>query len=220
MKKDPIKILELAETLYQEGNYQLSLENYIWCFENAEKEDPVWKSAKLGACLDGWYNLSQKYQPALNKLENKKNEIYKSLKNKYDIDKFVEYVKVCSYLKIEQESINLFKLYDKENIELAKISFEFIYELLVKTREWALCSKYLLNSLEKYELILENFDELMRISEEAFNGEYNQVYQDTFISDIENLFIILEHGNRQEEIDIIKNGLEIDLKNRGAFISD
>jgi len=218
MKKDPIKILELAETSYQEGKYQLSLENYIWCFENAEKEDPIWKSAKLGACLEGWYNLSQQYQPALDALENKKNEIYTYLQNQYDIDKFVEYVKVCSYLKIEQELINLFKLYDKENIELAKISFEFVYEILVQNREWDLCSKYLLDSLEKYELILEKFDELMRISKEAFNGEYNQIYQNKFIRDIENLFIILEHRDCQKEIDIIKNRLEIDLTSRGGSI--
>jgi len=220
MKKEPIKILELADTLSQDGKYQLSLENYIWCFENAEKEDSIWKSAKLGACLEGWYNLSQQYQPALDALENKKNEIYKHLKNKYDTYKFVEYIKICAYLKIEQESINLFKFYDKENIELAKISFEFIYGILVQNREWSLCSKYLLNSLEQYALIVERFDELMRISEEAFNDEYNQVYQDKFIEDIETLFTILEYGNRQEEIDIIKNRLEIDLKNRGGFISD
>ena len=219
MKKDPVKILELAQTLYENNQYALSLENYKWCFENAEKENSIWKSAKLGACLEGWYILSEKYPPALNALINKKYEIYEYLQNKYDINKFVEYIKICSYLKVEDEPIKFFELYDKDNEKLAKMSFEFMYDMLIKNKKWALCSKYLLEPLVKYESILEKFDELMRISEEAFKGEYNQVYQNEFIVDIKSLFIILEKGSRIKEMKEIKNRLNKDLKSRGGSIS-
>lgn len=218
MNKKTTDILDIIQKLYKEGKYDLALENYLWCFNHAEKQDSIWKSAKLGACLLEWYELGLVYSPAMDALVMKKNELKDNLLKLKEVERFIEYVKICSVLKLDNESIKLFKYYHQNNKEIAKQVYSDISQILIKALEWNLCSLYLDDTEKEYEKILNLFDGLMKTSKEMYRGEYNQVYQDKFIIDIENLFIILEKDNRLKEIEKIQNRLEEDLKSRGGSV--
>jgi len=217
MSKNPKEVLELAYELYQQGKYLDSLRNYQWFFNNAVKIDSTWEGAKYRS-LKEWYCLAKKYPPAYEALIEQKNESLKMFKKYKDVLMLSEYAKICNILELDKEFINLFTELCNTEIDLAKSAYISIENILIENREWELCNLCIDNSIEKYNMLLAIFDELLRISEGAYNGEYNPIYEKKFEKDIQNLLWILKVGNRENEINNILSTLKIDLLKRNIEI--
>ena len=214
MKKNPELILELAYESYQKGDFEESLENYIWFFDNAEKVNPLFDGAKYRS-LREWYSLALKFSPAYNALIEKKKISYKLFKTEKSIKTFRDYIRICHALKHNKDAIDLFLYLRETDRDFTKKVYTNIESILIENKEWKLCSFYIENSIEKYENILAIFDELIRISESGFNGEYNHIYLKKFGVDLKNLFSILQVDNRENEILKIQEKVKIDLEKRG-----
>jgi transcription termination factor Rho len=216
-KNTPQDILELAYTQYTKGKYSQSLENYEWFFDNAVQIDTTYIGAKYRS-LKEWYSLAKEYKPAYTALINKKNTLLKSFNKSKNEFLLIDYAKICHVLNDDEEFIELFKKLEKQYPEITKDIYISIENILIKNEEWKICNDYIKDSMGKYKTLLNKFDELIRISEGAYNGEYNQNYQKEFEVDIQNLFKILSVGNRQKEIDAIISKLKNDLTSRGGSI--
>jgi len=216
-KNTPQDILELAYTQYTEGKYSLSLENYEWFFDNAVQIDTAYIGAKYRS-LKEWYCLAKEYKPAYNTLINKKSSLLNSFNTSKNKFLLIDYAKICHVLNYDKEFIDLFKKLEKQYPKITKDIYISVEHILIKNKEWKICNDYIKDSMGKYKTLLNKFDELIRISEGAYNGEYNQNYQNEFEVDIQNLFKILSVGNRQKEIDEILLKLKNDLSSRGGSI--
>ncbi len=215
--KEMENILELAYSQYEKGDYQSSLENYNYFFDNAVKIDSSFVGAKYRA-LKEWYYLAKKYKPAYDALINKKFLLLKLFEKDKDDITLIEYAQICHVLKSDKEFINLFSKLHDDNINLAKSVYKSVEDILIKNREWKLCNYFIEDSIESYTKLLEQFDELIRISEGAYEGKYNKDYENKFEKDIHNLLWILKIGNRESEINNIILKLKNNLAERNLVI--
>ena len=213
----PENVLEQAYELYLNKKYKESLENYEWFFDKAENFDSNYSGAKYRS-LKEWKCLADEYQPALEALTKRKNICLKLFKQNKNTKTFRDYTAVCHALKHDHEVINLFKDLCKTDINFAKSVFPFIENILILNREWALCNMCIDDSMKKYNVLLEKFDEMMRISNEAYNGDYNDIYEKKFERDIQSLFWILKTGKREKEIKKIQSKLLQDLADRNIKV--
>lgn len=217
MLKDPGEILNQARDSFEEGDYKSSLEHYQWFFTHAVQVDSTWVGAKYRS-LKEWYCLAEKYQPAYEALVKQKDKSLRSFQKYKGVEPLSEYSDICHFLKTDQEFIDLFAELCRNQIDFAKSAYISVENILIANREWELCNICIDNSLEKYNMLLERFDELMRISKEGFNGEYNDIYEQKFERDIQNLFWILHVGKRDDEVGMIQEKLKKDLLERNIEV--
>jgi len=213
MKQNPGEILELAYELYQKKDYKTSLEKYEWFFDNAVDIDSSYIGAKYRS-LREWSCLAKDYEPAHQSLINKKNITSKLFQKNKSKELFRDFSRLCDVLNHYQEFMNVFLKLQDSNMEFTESIYIYIEDILIKNRKWELCNLYIKDSIEKYNILLAKFDELIRISNNEFNGEYNSIYEKQFEKDIQNLLWILKVGNRDNEINNIVSQLKNDLLKR------
>ncbi len=209
----PEERLELAYELYLKKDYKTSLEYYEWFYDNAESIDSAYNGAKYRS-LKEWYCLSEKYPPAMDALVKRKDIAYLSFKKKKDVKSFIDYIRVCHAIKHAKEAIEVFVSHKKEDEIFMKKVYFAIEDILIKNRQWKLCSSCIDNPVENYKRLLARFDELIHISNNGFNGEHNKIYEKKFEEDVQNLIWILSADRRKEEISHVLKELKIDLNKR------
>lgn len=214
MIKEPEEVLDKAYEAYQGGDYETSLTNFEWFFDNAVDIDSMWVGAKYMA-LREWYCLAEKFKPAFDALLTKRSAALMHFKENGDYWSFIDYAEISHVLKDDRELIILFKELRDKDFDLAKIIYPSIEKILSDNEEWALCSSFIDDCFDSYRKSLIKFDELMRISKEAYGGEFDSIYQKQFIQDIRNLIELLKSSKRFEEINMIKGKVKSDMLQRG-----
>lgn len=211
-------ILESAYNLYEKNDYEESLRLYEIFFKNTENLHSSWVGARFRAYKE-WYCLSKKYDPAYNALMEIKKRVYGLFKNHNDIAMFSEYARICKVSKQDDEIINVFLELHEKNKHIARKAYNSVESILIQNRQWEICSFYIENSMEKYQTILAQYDELIYISNSGFDGKYNLVYEKEFEKNMQNLIWILKVSSRDTEIDYIMDELKNNLKERDISLS-
>jgi len=213
MEQDPGEVLELAYTSFKNGDYAKALKNYGWFYEHVEKIDDTWIGAKYRA-LNEWGELARKYKPAYETLLIKKQEALRKFKMDKSTNSFRDFVRISHLLNFDKEVIELFLELQRTDYRFTEDVYKFIEDIMIHNKQWEICEKYIEDALKAYTEKLKMFDELMRISKEAYNGEFDQLYRKKFVLNIRNLIEILRSSQRLEEIDIVLDRLAFDMKQR------
>lgn len=214
MDKAPGAVLALAYDLYEKGEYEKALENYEWFYDNAEKIDSTWSGAKYRS-LKEWSDLGQKYKPAYDLLNSKRIEAFSALEEERTQSTFRDYARICHVLHLDQDVINSFIYFQTVDPNFAQAVYIYIEDILINNKQWEICSKYIVDGMGRYIEKLAIFDELMKISKMAYDGEFDQNYIKKFTFDINNLIDILRSEHRDQEIEAIRKKVILDMEHRG-----
>lgn len=213
MNRNPIELLELAYEQFKNSEYEDALKNYQWFFNNAVDIDSTFSGAKY-RMLKEWYCLAKEYKPAYDALVEQKSKSLSIFNDKHDVESLSEYAEICYILSMDKEFIELFSRLCINDLDLAKLLFPSVEKILIDNSEWELCNLCIDDSIQNYQSILERFDELISISNNAFNGKHNTIYERQLEKDIQNLFWILKVGDREDEINLILAVAKEDLRKR------
>lgn len=72
-EKDPMARGNYADELASAGRYEEALAEYLWCFDNGEKESPSYAGVRVSFLVGDIVNLGQRYPPAIKALEDRRD---------------------------------------------------------------------------------------------------------------------------------------------------
>jgi len=143
---DPRKIRDEAGADTRAGRYTDALAKLTWFHENAlttpggESLGPV----RLSFGLKDWYDLAQKYPPALVKLTSYRDSAMQRVREGKDaFDSFQEAKGINEVLEEEKRTHELFLWLHANRMEVAKQVYALAEPLLVKAKLYKLCGSYL-----------------------------------------------------------------------------
>ena len=219
MTRDPGEVLNKARLAFHLREYPEALEHYEYFFDHALDEDPSsFYGVRLSYCLSEWFDLGTNYPPALERLRQKRDSALNSLTLTRNPERFHDYVAICQALNQDSSPVQSFLHFHLEDPTLAREIVRFIWDKLVETCHWQVCSTYLPAPNEQYRLALAKFDQSMEICKgnPSFGGEEFQVQiEGWYIKDVANLLLVLLHSNRQPEAKALEEVASADMAIRG-----
>lgn len=126
----------------QSGQYIQALANHQKLYQYATDHSQL-SSLELSVGFDAWYELAQKYPPALTSLSHIRNESTSRIEE--GIGTLMDYQQVCTInrlLKEEQSTYELFKYVHKKYPEAAQYFYAEVQNLLVDKKDYDLFLNY------------------------------------------------------------------------------
>jgi len=210
--------LDKAREAVKLKNYADALNIYNNFFDITFKNSAKY-GVRLSYCLSEWRKLGDIYPPALEKLENKRDETLLLFKNKREAERFHDYIAICQQLKTPEFPMEEFIHLHKTDKTLATQIVRFIWDALIENKEWKICIEYLDDPLEKYKIYLTNFDALFKKyvhdnstdnDKEIFSHSLNW-----YIKEVTNILLVLNNSNKIEEYNHLRKHISSDFKSRG-----
>ncbi len=211
--------LDNARTAYKAKDYPEALIKYEYFFDHALDDDPAsLYGVRLSYCLNEWAMLGEKYPPAKDRLEQKRDEALSLLFETKEPERFHDFLNICRYLKCPDLPVEEFlKIHNKDKSLSAKI-VRFIWDTLVDKKLWEVCAEYLENPKSKYDEFLFKFDHAMKSSKAnpEWGGErFEDQVKGWFIRDVSNLLLVLKNSLKNEELEYIQGISGQEMEHRG-----
>ena len=198
---DPKSILNEARDDRVAGRYALALQKHVWYHENALKHRPSLAGVRLSFALHDWQQLSNRYPPALAKLEQFREHAEDRVRNnRNDSSAFMDFVALNRTLKEEDRTVSLFKWLDANDPEFAKLAYPIAEDALVAAEEFGLCSRYLVEpeeTLKSFVWTLERTRGMAKESPELARSLESQ--QDIYAHKAALIVAILAKAERHDE---------------------
>jgi len=206
------ELLEKAYTLMTNSEYEESLKIYKNILYSHIENDIGTKIRAIKEC----FILSQNYSPAKEILLSYKNSLLKKIKENSIIntDCLIEYYEICYLSSNDKEFLELFEYICKVDTESAQAVYTIVSKILINNKRWDLCNICISDAMNYSLKLLEQYDELIRISNSHFNGDYNKEYNFNICNQLQTLFWILKVGERDKESKKILSFIRKELLNR------
>jgi len=218
MRKDFEELPSEAMIDYYKADYASAHVKYEWYFENAEKLKPSLRGVRVSFCLAGWVEVAKKYPPAMKRIIELKENALNNFNEKNSIDAFRDFSCISRYLETGNEVLDIFYSYHQKNKELSKQLFRHAYDFLVENKEWEVCTEYMDNFSEKYDLSFHCFDHTSK-DEHNYGNEFVEPLHQYRIELLKNgiipLFKILAIKSDTDLYNQYLVKVKIDLENRG-----
>jgi hypothetical protein len=141
---NPQKILNEAEADATSGRYAEALAKHVWFFENALKYAPAMSGVRLSFALSYWKELSEKYPPALVKLQAERDEAAAKVREAKDSrQSFNDFASINRELAEDGRTEELFLWLDANSPATASAVYSLAQPSLVRARKYDVCGKYL-----------------------------------------------------------------------------
>ncbi|WP_010583194.1 hypothetical protein [Schlesneria paludicola] len=141
---DPQSILTEAQADVRDKRYEIALDKFVWFHEHALEFQPAMTGVRLSFALGYWYDLGQKYPPALDKLEDARDVAARKVADGTNlVASFHDFASINRTLDEETLTQELFEVLDSQNAKAAKKVFGLAQPALVRAKAYALCAKYL-----------------------------------------------------------------------------
>ena len=196
----PRQILDEAKENARDGKYEEALLKHIWFHNNALKYDRAFYGVRLSFALSDWKNLSSKYPPALEALEQAQDKAEKNVRNGTNYyDSFNDYEAINEKLGEEDKTLNLFRWLDKNQPDRAKKIYRLVQPTLVRAKEYKLCGKYI-DPENAYLRYVRNFRSMLDFSKKNKLPEKTTYFAyASFASDVSTLVALLTISKRHSE---------------------
>lgn len=208
------ELIETAYKLMEDEDFEKSLEIYknILYSDYHEEGFIGTKYRAIKEC----FILANKYSPAMEMLLSYGNYLLKKLKNKTNVNTSIlcEYAELCYLTKNDNDFLELFEHICKIDKESAQSVYRVVEKILINHKRWDLCNICIDDTMSYYSKLIEQYDELIRISNEHFHGDYNDQYKVDFCNKLQTLFWILKVGEREEESTELLYLVRKELQNR------
>lgn len=213
--------LDHAREAFRSGNHPEALKQYEHFFDHALDDDPhSLYGVRLSYCLDEWARLGKKYPPALRRLEERAQEALSLLEETRNPERFHDFTAICRYLNLNGEPVRRFLLYHLSDSDLATSIVRFIWDELVRDKQWAVCVSYLGAPKERYDMALLKFDQSMKISkgDPSLGGkDFEKQIRGWYVRDVANLLLVLRNIGATEEAASVEAAMENDMCSRDVL---
>jgi hypothetical protein len=204
---DAHEILHEASRDSRGGRYALALAKFIWFHGNALRHCPSLSGVRLSFALAYWYELGQKYPPAMQALRQTRDAAEsRFLQRGFGFSSFQELAALNRVLNKPERTVEAFKVADRDNREAATSVYHVAQPYLVMFQEYALCGKYidpegqLANAIEL--LNLQRKHELELADSAIRPPEVSRLF---FVRDVTTLVALLVKNNRASEAASVRN---------------
>lgn len=199
----PFDVLTEAGNLARAGKYEEALQKHLWYHDNALRLDPGQTGVRLSFALSDWAKLGTKYPKAMDALLKIRDKKTKEVElGVGSFDAFHDVFAINQQLDENAKSIALFKFIDKHHPGTATQCFHVICRDLVGIQEYAICSKYITDPLENWELI--KTKRKLDLSFKTDVPEMKAYAEETFIRESSELIEILTGAGREAEAAKVK----------------
>ena len=152
--EDMRKYLKETVNLSDKGKYKEALKRHIWFHNHALEHEPSMYGVRLSFALSYWKQLGEVYTPALTALKKIRDDKTALLeKGKGDFDLFMDVSALNETLGEESKTVDLFKILDRKNNNLAKKCWEGAKRDIIKNKAYKLAGKYIKDFTEEFNKI-------------------------------------------------------------------
>src|SRR6188508_2272468 len=104
-RDNPRDALDAARAAFRDKQYPEALASYEWFFDHALDNDPAaLYGVRLSYCLDEWARLGAKYPPALQRLEERRDQALKAFGSARDPERFHDFKAICEAIDGESKA--------------------------------------------------------------------------------------------------------------------
>jgi len=212
--------LNAAREAFRNGEYQTSLERYQYFFEHALDGDSAsFYGVRLSYCLDEWARLGGVYPAAREALVRRKAIAIERLEETRDPEHFHDFERICSYLNVQDEALDKFRLYHSFDPSLAQTIVRFVWDMLIDAQDWKTCAAYLGDPNDRYTKALAKFDEAMKacLEEPELGGDdFERLIQSWYVRDVSNAIVVTQNAGRGKDAFAILARAERDMHARSC----
>jgi len=217
LEGQPKDALDVARAAFRDGRYPEALSSYEWFFDHALDDDPAaLYGVRLSYCLHEWARLGAKYPPALQRLEERRDQALDAFGSTRDPERFHDFKAICEALDEESKlPVSTFADLHRRDRTLAALVVRFIWHEIVEAKMWDVAGTYVIDYRADYESAIERFAETMAICEESpeLGGEeFADQIRGWCIKDLRDLWLVLIHSSRTGEADILRQLAESDAR--------
>ena len=149
--EDMMQYMKDTDDLITMEEYEEALERTIWFHNHALEHRSSLYGVRLSFALSSWYEFGKKYPPALDALKTiRANKIESLLTGTGNPELFHDVIAINRTISEDSKSLDLFRALDSKQPELAKESWHFIKDLVIKSKDHDLINKYIGNMLIEY----------------------------------------------------------------------
>ena len=201
--------------------YEEALKRTIWFHNHALEHRRSLYGVRLSFALSNWYDLGKKYPPALEALKKTRDDKTKSLiTGTGNPELFHDVISINRTLSEKNKSIELFRNLDEKQPELAKKSWHFAKDLIIKSKDYGLVNKYIGNILVEYarnEMRFIEMSEFYKKNKEEFGSQQQGFANDHYIKQTTELLTIAKQLNNPKAAEFIikKASIIVDEYNLG-----
>lgn len=193
-----------TEALAKQGEYEKALERTLWFHDNALKHQPSMSGVRLSFALGDWMDLAEKYPAALKAMQKVRDEKTDTLKSgRGNFNLFMDVNALNRTLKEESKTIDLFRLIDEKQPDLAKICWIVAKPVVIKNKGFDLADKYLGNLLTEFDVINERYEMMVSRSDKSKVGraQLKSMNENRLV---EETLLLIETAKALNEVDTAK----------------
>lgn len=201
-KPDPSAILHEAVADRIAGRYRVALAKHVWFHRFALKFEPSLSGVRVSFALRYWKELGDCYPPALRELRRIRNECLENVRHgkRFCFKTFYDLRSINRSLGRNDLTYRVFLELDKTRPRTAKRVYSAVEDILIGLQQFALCSKYIANPIQRIYSILESHDRDRKgVEEGIYNKEIFNTITRHVHSEIAKMIAILAIDDRLEE---------------------
>lgn len=218
MDTSPRQTLRDARAAATAGDYPTAQALYEHFFDHALEVDESFYGVRLSYCLDEWAELGEAYPPALDTLKAKAAEAVAGFEATRNPELFHDYQSILHYLNQNDEVFAQFVGYHETMPELAKLASDYLWDSLVESAHWDLCTAYLGDAKERYETAVSNFDlgmQTIREDPSLREADIERLIRNSYVRDVGNLFRVLKNTHQNQLLNSLDTAACADMLSRG-----
>ena len=210
-----------TDDLINMEEYEEALERTIWFHNHALEHDKSMSGVRSSFALSDWHDLGKKYPPALEALKKTRDDKTQSLLTGSGNPKlFSDVLSINRTLSEKNKSIKLFRNLDEKQPKLAKSSWVFVKDLIIKSKDYDLINKYIGNLRVEYarnEVRFIEMSEFYKKNKKEFGSQQQGFANDRYIQQTKELLIIAKKLNKSNAAKFIikKASIIVDEYNLG-----
>lgn len=156
--EDMQKYLQDTVIITKKGKYKEALERHVWFHDNALEHAPSMTGVRLSFALSYWTDLGAKYPPALEKLNeirNQKEQVLRLGKGGFDL--FHDVTSINRVLNEDERSIKLFKEIEKETPERIEQLWIVVKDIAFQQKDHKLLNRHIKDTEQEYRNIYSDY---------------------------------------------------------------
>lgn len=200
---NPQAILNEAEQDSRAGRYEVALAKFVWFHENALTIEPSLSGVRLSFALSDWYDLAQKYPPALDAMRQARGQAAANvLAGREPRRAFQEVAAIDQSLGQEAMTGELFETLDRDQPDVAKSVFDIAKRALVEQKAFELANKYVDPPADITRLV-QRYREDLQMAPEPGDPDYSQIARKSFTYNASILVATLAANGRLDEATMV-----------------
>jgi predicted Ser/Thr protein kinase len=158
-KPSPSKILEEAKDLMNQGQYEDSLQHYLWYYYHALEYDSGQTGVRLSFALSDWVELGRRYPKAKQALvEIRDRDTQKFLDGEGYFGLFMDLQNLNRELQNSDATYTLFKMIEKRDPALASQCYFAMESTLVQKGEYQTCREHMGDPEFRFETLKRSYE--------------------------------------------------------------